>query len=124
MRNFLKFLILAPVALLFLAFAMANRQNVVVSFDPFRGGDIRAPQIVLPLFIVLIAAVMFGVVLGGAATWFRQRRFRKAAREARARAENLHSEIESLRGELAATKSSAAPPASSGGAMVAAREHA
>ncbi len=122
MRNFLKFLVIAPIALLFLAFAMANRQNVVVSFDPFRGGDVPSPQIVLPLFIVLIGAVMFGVVLGGTATWFRQHRHRKAAREARAQVEDLHGEIESLRGELATTKTSAAAPEASGGAVVPTRD--
>ncbi len=88
MRRFLKFLVLAPVALLFLAFALANRQNVTVSFDPFNSGDIPSPQLVMPLFILLIAATMFGVVLGGFATWVRQGRFRKAARAARAATES------------------------------------
>jgi len=45
MRKFLKYLILAPVTLLFLAFAIANRQIVTVSFDPFNSGDIPSPQI-------------------------------------------------------------------------------
>jgi hypothetical protein len=60
MRNLLKFLVIAPLALIFLIFALANRQTVVVSFDPFNGGDIPSPQIVLPLFIVLIVAAMVG----------------------------------------------------------------
>ena len=33
--RFLKFLILAPIAALILAFAIANRQEISVSFDPF-----------------------------------------------------------------------------------------
>ncbi|MCI4678062.1 LapA family protein [Rhodoblastus acidophilus] len=97
MRTFLRVLVLAPLALIFLAFAMANRQNVVVSFDPFSGGDIPSPQIVLPLFMVLIGATMFGVVLGGFATWLGQGRHRKALREARAQVQALRNEIESLR---------------------------
>ena len=97
MRNFLKFLVLAPLALIFLAFAMANRQNVIISFDPFNNGDIPSPQIILPLFIVLIGATMFGVVLGGVATWLRQGRFRKGLRDARTQIEVLRDENDSLR---------------------------
>jgi uncharacterized integral membrane protein len=100
MRNLAKFLIIAPLALIFLAFALANRQNVVVSFDPFNGGDIPSPQIVLPLFIVLIGATMVGVLLGGIATWLRQGRFRKAAREAKSEIEVLRGENESLRAQI------------------------
>ncbi len=107
MRRFLKFLVLAPVTLLFLAFAIANRQIVTVSFDPFNSGDIPSPQISVPLFFVLIAATMFGVVLGGVATWLRQGRFRKAARDANARAEDLRGENAYLRDQIAALKTAA-----------------
>jgi uncharacterized integral membrane protein len=104
MRKFLKYLILAPVTLLFLAFAIANRQIVTVSFDPFNSGDIPSPQIPAPLFIVMIAAMMLGVVLGWAATWLRHGRFRKAAREAKAQAEDLRGENAYLRDQVAALK--------------------
>ncbi|WP_298428064.1 LapA family protein [Rhodoblastus sp.] len=105
MRTFLKYLILAPLALVFLVFALANRQNVVVSFDPFNGGDISGPQIVLPLFMILIGATMVGVLLGSFATWLRQGRHRKALREARSQVEALRSENEALRSEVRALKS-------------------
>jgi uncharacterized integral membrane protein len=104
MRNFLKFLVIAPVALVFLAFALANRHSVVVSFDPFNSGDISSPQIVLPMFIVVIGATMFGVILGGFATWIGQGRFRKAERVARAKVEDLRGEIEFLRNQIADQK--------------------
>jgi len=100
MRNLAKILIIAPLALIFLAFALANRQNVVVSFDPFNNGDVPSPQIVLPLFIVLIGSTMIGVLLGGFATWVRQGRFRKAARETKAQLEVLRGENESLRAQI------------------------
>jgi uncharacterized integral membrane protein len=104
MRRILKFLAIAPVAVLFLFFALANRQSVTVSFDPFNSGDIPSPQVIMPLFIVLIGATMFGVVLGGFATWLRQGRSRKAARDARAKAEDLRGENEYLRNQVAALK--------------------
>ena len=102
MRKLLKILIVAPFAVLFLAFALANRQSVTVAFDPLNSGDIPAPQIVLPLFIVLIGAVMFGVVLGGLSTWIRQGRFRQAARKAEAKANELRAENDQLRSQIAA----------------------
>jgi uncharacterized integral membrane protein len=104
MRKFMKILVLAPVTLLFLAFAIANRRIVPVSFDPFNSGDIPSPQIDAPLFIVMIGAAMFGVVLGGAATWLRQGRFRRAARDANAKAEDLRGENAYLRDQIAALK--------------------
>jgi uncharacterized integral membrane protein len=102
MRNFLKLLLLAPIVVIFLSFDMANRQNVVISFDPFNSAD--APHVSVPLFVVLIGATMLGVLLGGIATWFGQGRFRKAAREAKAKSENLRLENETLRGQLKALK--------------------
>jgi uncharacterized integral membrane protein len=102
MRNLLKLLVIAPIALLFLAFALANRHSVIVSFDPFNSGDISSPQIELPLFIMLIGAMMVGVIVGGIATWFRQGRFRAAARHAKVKAEDLRVENAALRSQLAA----------------------
>jgi uncharacterized integral membrane protein len=107
MRNFLKILILAPLALIFLAFALANRQNVTISFDPFNSGDIPSPQIVLPLFIVLIGVTMVGVLLGGFAVWMRQGRHRKALRDAKGQIEVLRGEKESLRAQIKASQASA-----------------
>jgi uncharacterized integral membrane protein len=118
MRNFLKFIVIAPVALVFLAFALANRQTVTVSFDPFNSGDIPSPQIVLPLFIILFGATMFGVLLGGIASWLGAGRHRKAARAAIAAAETLRGENASLRDELKALKSAAVPVANGNQAMI------
>lgn len=105
MRNLMKFLVIAPLALIFLAFALANRHNVTVSFDPLNSGDIPGPQVVLPLFIVLIGAIMIGVLLGGFATWLRQGRFRRAARESQAQVETLRGENDSLRVQVRALQS-------------------
>ncbi|WP_294534067.1 LapA family protein [uncultured Rhodoblastus sp.] len=103
MRSFLKYLLLAPIVLIFLSFDMANRQNVVISFDPFNSADAAAlPQVSVPLFIVLMGSTMLGVLLGGIATWLGQSRFRKAAGEAKARIEALRRENESLRGQIRA----------------------
>ena len=108
LRNFLKLIVIVPLAVIFLSFDMANRQNVIISFDPFNSGDFPLPKVELPLFVVLIGALMFGVLLGGVATWMRQGRNRKAARDARKSTETLRGENESLRNQIAALKSESA----------------
>jgi len=106
LRNFLKFIVIAPLAVIFLSFDMANRQNVIISFDPFNSADFPLPKVELPLFVVLIGTLMFGVLLGGVATWMRQSRHRKALRDARKSTESLRGENESLRDQMAALKGS------------------
>ena len=87
-------LIVIPLGLIFIVFAVANRHFVTVSFDPFNSAD-PSVAIRLPLFIVIILVAIIGVVAGGSATWFRQRRWRRAARqhEADARAARSKSRI-------------------------------
>ena len=92
MLRFLKILVVAPIAILFLVFAFANRQFVTVSFDPFVSGDIPAFAIDAPLFIVLIVSMMVGVLLGGAATWLAQGKHRRAERLNRAEAAKWRAE--------------------------------
>jgi uncharacterized integral membrane protein len=96
MKNFLKLLVLAPIAALLLIFAFANRQMVSVSFDQFES-DIVGFAITAPLFVILILAVMLGVVAGGVATWFAQGKYRKAARQNRAEAERLRNEAQTVK---------------------------
>jgi uncharacterized integral membrane protein len=97
MKRFLKFLVLAPIAILLLIFAFANRHLVTISFDPFEAGDIAAFAITAPLFVVLIVVGAVGVLAGSAATWLAQGKYRKAARFNRAEAERLRGEADRLR---------------------------
>ncbi|MFN8831777.1 MAG: lipopolysaccharide assembly protein LapA domain-containing protein [Labrys sp. (in: a-proteobacteria)] len=95
-RRFASLLVLVPVAALILVFAVANRRPVLLSFDPF---NVDAPAFSLsaPLFLVLFAVLMIGVVLGGAASWLRQGRHRRAAREAREQVQRYEAELSRLR---------------------------
>jgi uncharacterized integral membrane protein len=97
MKNLLKFIVLTPIAILILAFALANLHSVKVSFDPFAAGDAAGSAISAPLFLILFLAVMIGVLAGGAATWLTQGKHRKAARENRAEAERLRGQAQALR---------------------------
>ena len=81
LRKIVAALILVPLAVIIIAFAVANRQRVTISLDPF-GSDQNAAFATqpLPLYLVLIAVLLIGVVIGGAASWLRQGRWRGAAR--------------------------------------------
>ena len=80
MRKFFTAVLLIPLGLVFLVFAVANRHFVTVSFDPFNSTD-PSIAVTLPLFVVIIAVAILGVAAGGSATWFRQRRWRRLARQ-------------------------------------------
>jgi len=103
MRKFFTTLIVIPLSLIFIVFAVANRHFVTVSFDPFNSAD-PSIAIRLPLFVVIIAVAIIGVVAGGSATWFRQRRWRRAARQHEADARAARSELADLRGAPAAAR--------------------
>ena len=97
MRKFFTGLVLIPLGLVFVVFAVANRHLVTVSFDPFNSRD-PSVAVTLPLFVVIIAVAMVGVVAGGCATWFRQRHWRRAARQHEADARQVRAQLAELRG--------------------------
>ena len=100
MIRFLKALILLPVAILIVLLAVANRAPVTLSLDPFSQD---APEFAtqLPLFAVIFAAVMLGVVIGGAASWLAQGKNRKSRRELRRETRQLRYETERLKAQNA-----------------------
>src|SRR5437868_14486604 len=72
-------LVLVPLAVLIVLFAVANRASVVVSLDPF-SAEAPAFAVAAPLFLVVLCALIFGVIVGGLAAWLRQAKWRHAAR--------------------------------------------
>jgi uncharacterized integral membrane protein len=97
MIRFLKFVLFALVALVLLGFAFANHHDVTVSFDPFAATEKAALSIVAPLFAVVTAAAMLGVVAGAFATWLSQGRHRRASRQNRVEADKWRAEAQALR---------------------------
>ena len=92
MRKFLNAVVLIPLGVILVVFAVANRHEVTVSFDPFNSSD-PALGFSLPLFVIIIAAVILGVAAGGSATWFGQRHWRRAARHHEADARDLRAQL-------------------------------
>jgi len=100
MRKFFTALVVIPLGLLFIVFAVANRHWVTVSFDPFNAVD----PVTLPLFVVIISVAILGVAAGGMATWFRQRHWRRAARQHEADARRARAEAADLRAAAAVSR--------------------
>jgi len=111
MRKFLNAVVLIPLGVIFVVFAVANRHMVTVSFDPFNSND-PALGFTLPLFVVIVAVAILGVVAGGSATWLSQRRWRRAARHHEAAASEVRSQLADLRASVAASpRRDLSPPA-------------
>jgi uncharacterized integral membrane protein len=101
LRKIVAALILVPLAIVLIAFAVANRQFVTVSLDPF-SAEHPAATVTRPLFEVIIGLLIVGVIAGGVAAWLRQSKWRRQARR-------LEREVSDLRGEIAALKRTGAP---------------
>src|SRR5437016_5455365 len=103
MRKFFTALVVIPLGLIFIIFAVANRHLVTVSFDPFNS---VAPTVAvtLPLFVVIVVVAILGVAAGGSATWFRQRHWRRAARQHEADARRARGEAADLRAASVASR--------------------
>ena len=102
LRKIVTVLILVPLALAIVMFAVANRAPVVIGFDPF-GTQPPMFAFVAPLFLALLVALTAGVIVGGAAAWSRQSKWRRRARRLSADLKAARGEIETLRRQLEAS---------------------
>ncbi len=96
LRKVVAAIVLVPLAVVIIAFAVANRQAVTVSLDPFNP-DVPAASVTKPLFVVLIAVLILGVVVGGIAAWIRQTKWRRTARRLEREVADLRAEIDTLK---------------------------
>jgi uncharacterized integral membrane protein len=101
-RKIFNGLVVLPLAIVFVIFAVANRHMVRVSFDPINTAD-PALSLSMPLFVLILLSAIAGVAAGGVVTWFRQGRWRRAARRHEADARDA-------RGQKGARFASPLPP--------------
>ncbi len=80
LNRFILVVVLAPIAVVLIALAVANRGAVPFTFDPFDPGN-PALTIQAPLFIMLFVAFGLGMIVGSIATWLKQGRYRKMSRQ-------------------------------------------
>ena len=112
LRKIVAAVILIPLAVVIVAFAMANRQVITVSFDPFNAAR-PAASLSLPLFVLVIGLLIAGVIIGGLAAWLSHGRWRRAARRFEREAQDLRGELASFRRPAAGVANvpdTAAPP--------------
>lgn len=79
LKRIITVLVAFPIAILLVTLAVINRHDVRMVLDPFKP---KAPSIVvdLPFYFYLFGALLLGVLIGGAAMWLSQGRWRKTAR--------------------------------------------
>ncbi|MBD9444665.1 MULTISPECIES: hypothetical protein [unclassified Rhizobium] len=72
-------LIFLPLGIILIIFCVANRQVVTLAFNPFRPDD-QVLSLSAPFFVFLFITLIIGMLVGSAATWLNQGKYRKRAR--------------------------------------------
>ncbi|MBO1019950.1 LapA family protein [Methylobacterium sp. SD274] len=103
MIRFFKGLVLLPVAIVVVALAVANREVVRLSFDPFTA-DTPAFSLPLPLYVLIFASVAIGILCGGIGTWLGQSGTRRTSAARRREIRRLEGETERLKSRVAASE--------------------
>lgn len=113
LKRFVWLFIVLPAGVLMVALALANRHIVRLSLDPFSS---ETPFLAFeaPLFVFLLAAVLAGLLIGGCLTWFKQGRWRRAARENSREAATLKAINRQLDERLSASGSQRFEPSEAG----------
>lgn len=88
LNRFMLIVVFVPLAIILVALAVANRGMASFTLDPFNPGN-PALTWQLPLFALLFAALALGMIIGSLATWMKQGRYRKLARQRGQEAEVL-----------------------------------
>ncbi|OHV86739.1 LapA family protein [Mesorhizobium sp. ORS 3428] len=91
-NRFMLVVVFVPLAVILIALAVANRGPVAFTLDPFHPGN-PALTLTWPLFIFLFLALAIGMVVGSMATWVKQGRYRKLARQRGLEAESLRQAV-------------------------------
>jgi hypothetical protein len=82
-----------PIAIVVIAFAVANRQWTRLSLDPFSSTS-PVLSIDMPLWALFIGGVFIGILVGWVGCWLAQSKHRKLARERGREIARLQSELE------------------------------
>lgn len=80
LNRFVLIVVFVPLAIILVALAVANREMASFTFDPFNPGN-PAMTMQAPMFVMLFLALGLGMIVGSVATWFKQGRYRKVARQ-------------------------------------------
>jgi len=104
MKRTVGWVVLLPFCALLVVFALANRQLVAVNFNPFIAPEALDSSFGVPMFLVIYAVLLIGVLLGGIATWFAQGYHRHNEKHWRRESAHLSKELETTRIKRGATE--------------------
>src|SRR5215471_21037426 len=97
----LRAIVVAPAVAVLVGFALANRQPIKVSFNPFDSSDPDL-AVTVPLYLAGFTVLIGGVVLGGLAAWLMQSKRRRIATRLAAENVMIRAELAYLKGRTAA----------------------
>ena len=101
MIRYVKYLFLVGLALVLLTVALANRGLVTLRLLPEEMGSFLGFSwaIELPLFLVVFAGIVVGLLVGFVWEWLREHKHRAEATQAKREAAKLEREVVKLRSE-------------------------
>ncbi len=111
-RKIITGIIVVPLAIIIVAFAVANRQMVTVSFDPFSFTN-PAYAATAPLFVLIFIVLIVGVIVGGVAAWIGQSKWRRGHRRLDDEVRQLRSEVDTIETRMMMRQSPMPPDAPS-----------
>jgi len=100
----LSWIVTLPITAVAVVFAVANRQSVTLELWPF------GISITLPLFLLVLASLLIGFLLGALVLWLSSGRARARTRAAASKSSDLERELAQLRRKLAEAPPGEAPP--------------
>jgi len=89
--RFVIWIVSVPIAVIVVAFAIANRVPVKIQFDPL------PYELDVPIWITVIGSLATGFVIGSLCKWLIDYRYRSELRQGRKLIRGLEKEISSLR---------------------------
>ncbi len=103
MTRFIRLTLLAVITLVILALAVANRQSVPLYIDVLAKRDVEH-AIEAPLFFIIFVSLFAGVLIGAAAMWMGQARWRRQAKARAAEVQKLKKDLTLIEKEISTLK--------------------
>ena len=103
-RRFLVWILIPPIALVLALFAIANRDNVIISIDPLPF------TFALPLHLIVFISLAVGLIAGYLVMWVSGYRTRRDFRKTRRRLATVESELHAIRADHASSADDASMP--------------
>jgi lipopolysaccharide assembly protein A len=95
----LKLVILGVILVALVVLALANRDLVTLNLLPGRMSGLMPVAVQLPLFVVVLASVVVGMVIGYLLEWLREHKHRRQATRKSREVHQLSREVDRLRRE-------------------------